>query len=305
MIINTDDTSVFDTTPTSGSNNAVTSDGIVKYVDKIITERVDSIKDHKIIFTESGIFKPSSYNLEVGDTLNVTCVGGGGGGGGTKSTNSTSSTHDPVVTNAPGTYGSGYGGGGDGAKASMSPYWEPGSNTGSKGDQYLSGGGGGGGCGAYSKKTITLTSVSDIAVTIGAKGTPGKPTSDPGAGGTSSFGSYTSAPGGPPGSNSIGNSVYYSFPIVRVSSNSDNGTEPSDVTTVPGASGAGNGTNGGTSKAYTARYQYSSSGSNSWNVVTYGEGGKGGNGFNPSTGEMISGAGGGNGVGSGIVIVEW
>lgn len=57
---------------------------------------------------------------------------------------------------------------------------------------------GGGGGGGYSKKTIDVTSIASVSVTVGAAGTAGgiNPSTNGGTGGTSSFGAHCSATGG-------------------------------------------------------------------------------------------------------------
>lgn len=121
-----------------------------------------------VIFQESGTFSPSSYGLSVGDIINAIAVGGGDGG-------------------ANGASAGGVGGGTGG-----------GSYAGSGGIGYGAGGGGGsgsstqdaggdGGSGYVERKTIQLSSLSNIAVTVGARGNSAA------AGGTSSFGTYVTA----------------------------------------------------------------------------------------------------------------
>ncbi|WP_249532202.1 glycine-rich domain-containing protein, partial [Escherichia coli] len=57
--------------------------------------------------------------------------------------------------------------------------------------------GSGGGAGGVARKTIDVTSVSSVSVTIGSGGNPGVFSSNqPGDGGTTSFGSYMTAGGG-------------------------------------------------------------------------------------------------------------
>lgn len=132
-----------------------------------VPEDVPSHFLRMIVFKSSGSFSPSSYGLASGDIINVTVVGGGGSG------------YD------------GLGGGKDGNSSA--------SNAGKAGKGYGAGGGGfpqyddaaaGGGSGMVVRKTIRLNSTASIAVTVGKAG--GRNNS----GGTSSFGSYCSAPGG-------------------------------------------------------------------------------------------------------------
>ena len=62
--------------------------------------------------------------------------------------------------------------------------------------------GSGGGAGGVARKTIDVTSVTSVSVTIGSGGNPGVfSSSQPGDGGTTSFGSYMTAGGGGRGSN--------------------------------------------------------------------------------------------------------
>lgn len=269
----------FDTLPTSGSNNPVTSDGIYEFV----KNEVDNSKPHKILITDSGTFNPADYGLNAGDTINVTCVGGGGGGGGGGGYDASYTAVYYITDTSEG--GSG-GNNGKTMSVNTANYYTPGEG-GHAGAGYGAGGGGGGGVmgcwhdeypkitislgsgsggsgGEICKKSITLANTDVIAVTIGQGGAGGKGrrinTAQTNAqnGGTSSFGSFVSASGG-----------------------------------LGGNTGAN-----GTTALYVGN-------SESGMATDPFKGGDGGNGYSISTGEVIPGFGGGNGTGSGIVVVEW
>lgn len=132
-----------------------------------------------VIFHQNAAFSPSSYELSVGDIINIICVGGGGGGGnGAEGGGGGGSSGSGSFY---GNSGKGYGAGGGGGTGSSSK------NA-----------GGGGGSGYVVRKTIRLESLSNIAVTVGKRGAAA---SD---GGTSSFGNYATATGGSKGTSPTG-----------------------------------------------------------------------------------------------------
>lgn len=115
-----------------------------------------------IIFEQSGTFNPADYGLEVGDVLNIVCVGGGGSGG-----------SGGYVKSSSGSYGDSNGGGGAGGDVRLASVVLNSIDT--------------------IAVTIGAGGASVAATTSEGYGTNGK------TGGTSSFGSYVSAPGGPGG----------------------------------------------------------------------------------------------------------
>lgn len=140
-----------------------------------------------LIITTSQTLDLSQYGLQIGDQINVICIGaGGGGGGGVKNTDVSDTKYEGGGRDnrARANNGCGYGAGGGGGAGKTA-------------------GGGGGACGTIAAKTITLTDTS-VAATIGTMGTGGLAVNissgynagDGGNGGTTSFGAYLSAAGG-------------------------------------------------------------------------------------------------------------
>lgn len=135
-----------------------------------------------ILITTTQTLDLSKYGIQVGDPLNVICIGGGGGGGhnedsshgGAAGQNGT--TPSAAYGGIPGIGGKGYGAGGGG------------------GAGYDSLAGGGGGSGYIAMKTILLKSTS-VSITIGAGGAANT------NGGNTSFGNYLTANGGKKGGN--------------------------------------------------------------------------------------------------------
>lgn len=161
-----------------------------------------------LIITTSQTLDLSQYGLQIGDQINVACIGaGGGGGGGLKGSAQAAAAYTGGGSDnrTRANNGCGYGAGGGGAAGtSMS------TSSGTAG-------GGGGACGAIAVKTITLTSIS-VAVTIGTMGTGGTPgvsgssgsnAGNGGNGGTTSFGAYLSAAGGKGGTGGQNSSGTY------------------------------------------------------------------------------------------------
>ena len=148
-----------------------------------------------LIITTSHTLDLSQYGLQIGDQINVICIGAGGGGGG--AIQGSFSTETPFIgggsnNRTRANNGFGYGAGGGGAAGAST-------STGSGMP-----GGGGGACGEIAGKTITLTGTS-VSITIGTMGTGGTPgesgssgsnAGNGGNGGTTSFGAYLSAAGG-------------------------------------------------------------------------------------------------------------
>ncbi|MEY6764277.1 carbohydrate kinase [Kluyvera ascorbata] len=95
--------------------------------------------------------------------------------------------------------------------------------------------GSGGGAGGVARKTIDVTSVSSVSVTIGSGGNPGVFSSNqPGDGGTTSFGSYMTAGGGGRGSNC--GSV--AFGVTQIIANGGGGVgSGGDINTIGGSGG--------------------------------------------------------------------
>ncbi|HGF0769583.1 TPA: carbohydrate kinase [Kluyvera georgiana] len=95
--------------------------------------------------------------------------------------------------------------------------------------------GSGGGAGGVARKTIDVTSVSSVSVTIGSGGNPGAFSSNqPGGGGTTSFGSYMTAGGGGRGSNC--GSV--AFGVTQLIANGGGGVgSGGDINTIGGSGG--------------------------------------------------------------------
>ncbi|MFB5642001.1 phage tail protein [Kluyvera ascorbata] len=95
--------------------------------------------------------------------------------------------------------------------------------------------GSGGGAGGVARKTIDVTSVSSVSVTIGSGGNPGVfSSSQPGGGGTTSFGSYMTAGGGGRGSNC--GSV--AFGVTKLIANGGGGVgSGGDINTIGGSGG--------------------------------------------------------------------
>lgn len=95
--------------------------------------------------------------------------------------------------------------------------------------------GSGGGAGGVARKTIDVTSVSSVSVTIGSGGNPGVFSSNhPGDGGTTSFGSYMTAGGGGRGSNC--GSV--AFGVTQLIANGGGGVgSGGDINTIGGSGG--------------------------------------------------------------------
>ena len=95
--------------------------------------------------------------------------------------------------------------------------------------------GSGGGAGGVARKTIDVTSVSSVSVTIGSGGNPGVfSSSQPGDGGTTSFGSYMTAGGGGRGSNC--GSV--AFGVTQLIANGGGGVgSGGDINTIGGSGG--------------------------------------------------------------------
>lgn len=186
------------------------------------------------IFTASGTFSPANWGLKAGDMVQLILVGGGGGGG-------------CSVTD------------GQGGNAGHGAGWVDVGACGGSGAGY---GAGGGGCNAYGGNggtvkmlSVKLTSAANIPVTIGTAGTGGIGVNAGTSGGTTSFGSYASAPGGGGGSPShlqfgcgggggyiIGSPIYGGLPLAI-------GIHPEDSFTVrppdrnAGWSSFGNNTN--------------------------------------------------------------
>lgn len=170
-----------------------TNDGDIankKWVEQQVKSMVPAFSNGPILFESSGTFKPTDYNLAVGDKIQVICIGGGGGGGSAGREASSSSAYEgnPGFDAGASTKVSGdYGCGGEGA--------------------YFSGSGavvygGNGGSGYLVKKQITLETLEDIIVTIGAGGIGGKSGTrserftNSTEGGSTSFGTYLVAEGG-------------------------------------------------------------------------------------------------------------
>ncbi|HCS6452199.1 TPA: phage tail protein [Escherichia coli] len=95
--------------------------------------------------------------------------------------------------------------------------------------------GSGGGAGGVARKTIDVTSVSSVSVTIGSGGNPGVFSSNqPGDGGTTSFGSYMTAGGGGRGNNC--GSV--AFGVTQLIANGGGGVgSGGDINTIGGSGG--------------------------------------------------------------------
>lgn len=95
--------------------------------------------------------------------------------------------------------------------------------------------GSGGGAGGVARKTIDVTSVSSVSVTIGSGGNPGVFSSNqPGDGGATSFGSYMTASGGGRGSNC--GSV--AFGVTQLVANGGGGAgSGGDINTIGGSGG--------------------------------------------------------------------
>lgn len=159
-----------------------------------------------ILITETQTVDLSVWGIEVGDPINVICVGGGGGGGANQGVDAT------------GTISAGFGAGKQGAPSS---YYSS--------KYHAAGGGGGSGYVTYKSMIVDKLKV---AVTIGAEGENGKSRTTPveswtpgEAGGTTSFGSYLSAAGGNGGGGGIS-------------------TASNSSTTVSGAAGGAGGNHG-------------------------------------------------------------
>lgn len=147
-----------------------------KYLDQQVKSALPAFSNGPLLYEESGTFNPATYNLAVGDQIQVICIGGGAGGyNGTAAGGSSR--------------GGDYGCGGNGAAAY--------SRDDDK-DVWYYGATGGGGSGYLTKKLVTLDSTSYIPITIGAGG--GRSSN----GGTTSFGEHLIAEGGKTGTNNDG-----------------------------------------------------------------------------------------------------
>lgn len=168
-----------------------TNDGDItnkKWVEQQVKSVVPAFSNGPILFEESGTFKPTDYNLAIGDQIQVICIGGGGGGGSAgREVSSSSKYQGNPGSNAGGSAGGDYGCGGKGASYS---------------DSAATVYGGDGGSGYLVKKQITLETLENIIVTIGAGGIGGKSGTrwdhftDSTDGGSTSFGTYLVAEGG-------------------------------------------------------------------------------------------------------------
>lgn len=137
-----------------------------------------------ILVTETQELDLHSYGLNVGDHVNVICIGGGGGGGSTNGYSYGSTSENAVAGKNAGSKG-GYGSGGDGGEGGNTHTYQ----------------GAGGGSGFVSFATVMLNSTT-IPVTIGEGGKGGNygissSTGHNGDnGGTTSFGTLCYANGG-------------------------------------------------------------------------------------------------------------
>lgn len=171
-------------------------------------------ESHMVIFQESGTFSPAEHGLEPGDIVRVTAVSGGQGGaqtwggmsggnagkgGGYKGGDGTLTRGGEGGLGNGGTGGGGGGGGGYG-----------GGGGGGGGASSNKNGAKGGAAGAVVHKTIKLTSLDPVPVTVGNGGDSTVNNVPPG--GSSSFGSFVTASGtgtlgGLPGAQQDGTNV--------------------------------------------------------------------------------------------------
>ena len=188
-----------------------------QFVEETVKESLDAVpakESHMVIFQESGTFSPAEHDLESGDIVRVTAVSGGQGG---------SQTWGGMSGGNAGK-GGGYGGG-DGTltRGGEGGLGNGGTGGGGGGGGGYGGGGGGGGgassnkngakggaAGAVVHKTIKLTSLDPVPVTVGNGGNSTVNNVPPG--GSSSFGSFVTASGtgtlgGLPGAQQDGTNV--------------------------------------------------------------------------------------------------
>lgn len=161
-----------------------------KWVEQQVKSAVPAFSNGPLLFEKSGTFNPADYNLAIGDQIQVICIGGGGGGGSAGREVSSSSKYggNPGSNAGTSTTVSGdYGCGGEGAYYS---------------DSAATVHGGNGGSGYLVKKQITLETLENIIVTIGAggiggeSGTRSEHFTNSTNGGSTSFGTYLVAEGG-------------------------------------------------------------------------------------------------------------
>lgn len=221
-----------------------------------------------VIFEESGTFNPATFGLQVGDVLNIVCVGGGGGGGGGGWNSSTSSG------------GAWSGGGGAGGDVRF---------------------------GTHKLASLTSISVTVGAGGSGGKGTSGTSTDESAgsAGGTSSFGTAVSATGGPGGALGVDSTWQMETAPARNSNGMSVGGAPkyadynNDGYAIPGGGGGyfpGYPGFGGDADAADPMLASPNSTGRG-----YGAGGPGGG---PGYKRSVNGGAGGDGT-PGVVVVTW
>lgn len=169
-----------------------------KYVDTQIKATVPAYSNGPILFEANGTFNPSTYNLKVGDKIQVLCIGGGAGGHYGRCYQDSDAGKDAGTC----TYGD-YGCGGEGGYAKTT--------IAEQNDAWMCGSGGDGGGGFLTKAIVTLDSTDAVTITIGQGGKGASVGGTPTAGGTTSFGAYLSAEGGKIGTAGSGSEIYKDY----------------------------------------------------------------------------------------------